>query len=805
MRVSYTWLKELVEVPYSAQELGEVLTRQGMAVDALEHWGRPYDKIVVGVVRAVEKHPNADTLSVCRVDVGNEELQIVCGAPNVRAGQHVPVALIGARVADVTIKKSKLRGVESYGMCCAADELGISGDHSGLLILDDNLAPGTPFESVVAGEDYIYELDIPNNRPDLLSHIGIAREIWAHVCDKAGRAEAFALPEIVLAESGRDAADAVRVRVEAPELCPRYTARVIDDVEIGAAPLWMQARLYRLGMRPINNVVDITNYVLLEYGHPLHAFDGGRLAGGQIVVRRAGRGEVLVTLDGAARTLDEQMIVIADGERGIALAGVMGGQNTEVTERTRQIVLESAYFDAPAIRRAAKLLGLHSESSKRFERGVRGAAEAASARAAQLMALYAGGQVRRGMVEFEVTEAPRVVRVRLERCAELLGMALEEKRTRTVLSALGYGCAAQVNAWEITVPAHRVDVAEGADIAEDIARVSGYESVPVDMDTPFRSMAPVPGVYACRDAVRHALTAAGLYEAYNPSLVSVELLTRAGLEVKGGMREPVALANATTQEQSVLRTALYPGLLRNIQHNIAHGAKSVRLFELGRVYVRGAEPGRFEEYERCALVLWGAATEKGIWARERLCDVHDAKGVVEALLAELGIADVSYAAAERAGWHPGRTAVITAGAGRTELGWLGELNPAVARAWDIEEAIAVAELDVAALAALRQTQRRYQRLPRFPAATRDVALIVPETTTHGEIMAVIQQHGGALLRGAEIFDRYQGGQVPAGHVSMAYHIEYRSDERTLTDAEVDAAHAALVTALEKELGAQARV
>lgn len=805
MKVSYTWLKELVEVPYTAQELGEELTRQGMAVDALEHWGRPYEKVVVGVVRAVEKHPNADNLSVCRVDVGNEELQIVCGAPNVRVGQHVPVALIGARVGEITIKKSKLRGVESLGMCCAADELGISGDHSGLLILEDDLAPGTPFESVVAGEDFIYELDIPNNRPDLLSHVGIAREIWAHVCSKEGRAEAFRMPGIELVESEREATDAVRVRVEARELCPRYTARVIDEVEIGPAPLWMQARLYRLGMRPINNVVDITNYVLLEYGHPLHAFDGARLAGGQIVVRRAGKGEVLVTLDGAARTLDEQMIVIADAERGIALAGVMGGQNTEVTENTRQIVLESAYFDAAAIRRTAKLLGLHSESSKRFERGVRGAAEAASARAAQLMALYAGGQVRRGMVDFEVQEAPRVVRVRLERCAELLGMPLDEKQAGTVLSALGYRCAGQGNAWEITVPAHRVDVAEGADIAEDIARVCGYETVPVDMDTPFRSMAPVPGVYACRGAVRQALIAAGLYEAYNPSLVSAELLTRAGVDVSGAMREPIALANATTQEQSVLRTALYPGLLRNIQHNIAHGAKSVRLFELGRVYVRGTEGGHFAEYERCALVLWGAATEKGIWASERLCDVHDAKGVVEALLGALGIEDVSYTAAERAGWHPGRTAVITAGAKGTELGWLGELTPAVARAWDIEEAVAVAELDVAALAALRQAQRRYERLPRFPAATRDVALIVPETTTHGQIMTVIRKHGGAFLRDAAIFDRYQGGQVPAGHISLAYHIEYRSDERTLTDAEVDAAHAALVAALEKELGAQARM
>ena len=804
MRVSYTWLKELVEIPYTVQELGEVLTQQGMAVDALEHWGRPYENIVVGVVREVAKHPNADALTVCRVDVGKEVLQIVCGAPNVRAGQHVPVALIGARVGDMTIKKSKLRGVESYGMCCAADELGISSDHAGLLILDERLAAGTPFESVVSGEDFIYELDIPNNRPDLLSHIGIAREIWAHLCNKEGRAAAYELPPIFMEEDEAAAAEAIAVRVEAPALCPRYIARVIDGVRIGAAPLWMQARLYRLGMRPINNVVDITNYVMMEYGHPLHAFDGVRLAGRQIVVRRARAGEVLVTLDGAPRTLDEEMLVIADGERGIALAGVMGGENTEVTDATGQIVLESAYFDAAAIRRAAKLLNVHSESSRRFERGVRGAVEAASRRAAQLMALYAGGRVRRGMVNVGHEEPPRVVRVKLSRCAELLGMALEESAVKRVLRALGYECVEQAGGCEIMVPPHRVDVAESADIAEEIARLCGYERVPVEMDAPFRSMAPVAGVYGCRAAVRGALVAAGLYEAYNPSLVSVELLARAGVETAGERSEPIALANATTQEQSVLRTALYPGLLRNVQHNIAHGAQSVRLFELGRVYQRTAQAGRFEEYERCGLVLWGAAEEQGVWAKERQCDVYDMKGVVEHLLAELGIEGVEYRGVVRPGLHPGRTAVITGGSTRTEIGWLGELNPAVGRAWDVHEPVVVAELDVAALAALRKTSTRYTRLPRFPAATRDLALIVPAATTHAEIMGVIWQHGGPLLRGAKVFDRYQGGQVPEGHVSMAYHIEYRSDERTLTDAEVEAAHAALVTALQKELGAQVR-
>ncbi|MCX7846408.1 MAG: phenylalanine--tRNA ligase subunit beta, partial [bacterium] len=586
MRVSYTWLRELVEIPYTAKELGEVLTQQGMAVDALEHWGRPYEGIVVGVIKGVAKHPSADNLSICQVDVGREVLQVVCGAPNVGVGQHVAVAQVGARIGDRMIERTKVRGVESEGMCCAADELGISGDHSGLLILDASFGAGTPLERVVSGEDYIFELDIANNRPDLLCHIGIAREIWAHLRRRDGKGGEYQPPRFELEERGGAVGDAVRVEVEDMALCPRYTARVVEEVRIGPSPVWMQARLYRLGMRPINNVVDITNYVMLEYGHPLHAFDGEQLEGRRIVVRRARRGERLVTLDGVERELDEGMIVIADEARGVAIAGVMGGENTEVRATTRQIVLESAYFEPGTIRRAAKLLGLHSESSRRFERGVRGAAVEASARAAQLMSLYAGGVVRRGMLDVGGGEKKRRVRVRLERCEGLLGMKLAGEAVEKTLRTLGFGCEDVGGSLVVSVPEHRVDVVEEADIAEEIARVWGYQGVPIDAGTPFRSNVPVGRVYACRAILRELLAAEGLYEAYNPSLVSEELLSRAGVRVGDHEQGLVALANATTQEQSVLRTAVYPGLLRNVQHNIARGAKSVRLFELGRVYRR---------------------------------------------------------------------------------------------------------------------------------------------------------------------------------------------------------------------------
>lgn len=806
MRVSYTWLRELVAFSFSAKELADVLTRQGLTVDALEHWGRPYENIVVGEVKEVHKHPHADALWICKVDVGKEVLQIVCGAPNVRVGLHVPVALPGAQVGEMTIRKAKLRGVESYGMCCAADELGISGDHSGLLTLDETLRPGTPLEAIVGGEDYIYELDIPNNRPDLLSHVGIAREIWAHLQSREGRGESYEPPQIDLEESGEPIEAGLRVRVEDMRMCPRYMARMIEGVNITSSPVWMQARLYRLGMRSINNVVDITNYVLLEYGHPLHAFDGEKLVGREIIVRGAQRGERLKTLDGVERELDEGMIVIADAERSVALAGVMGGENTEVTEKTRVIALESAYFDAARIRRAAKRLGIVSEAAKRFERGVRGALEAASARAAELMMRYAHGRVRRGVIDVKVEEPRRAVRVHLRRSEELLGMSLEAQRVRATLHALGFACRENTKEeWEVTVPAHRVDVAEYADIAEELARVYGYDAIPVDTQVAHRSDVALKGINACRRAVRRILVGEGLYEAYNPSLVSVELLKRAGVKVDEERQMPLALANATTQEQSVLRTELYPGLLRNIQHNLAHGAKSVRLFEVGRVYRKDGAGGGFAERERCALVLWGQAAEHGVWAHERMVDFFDMKGVVERLLEGLGVRDVRYVAAVREGWHPGRTAVIEEARTGKQLGWAGELHPTVVRAWDLPSGVAIAELDLEGIVEVSEGGRRFKQLPRFPAATRDVAIIVAETTTHAEVMKVIRCCGGPLLRDAALFDLYRGGQIPPGHVSMAYHIVYRSDERTLTDEEVEVAHAALVKALEKELGAQVRV
>ena len=864
MRASYVWLRELLNFPYAPRELAAIFTRQGMTVDALEHFGRPYDQVVVGELLEVQRHPNADTLTVCKVNVGAETLQIVCGAPGIKAGQRVPVALPGARLGTLDIRKAKLRGVESCGMCCAPDELGISASHDTLLFLDPAVAVGTPFETLVNGEDWLFELDVPNNRPDLLNHVGIAREIAAHMA-LDGEVKPYVPPAITLAEADEDAADRVTVTIGDLDLCPRYTARVIRAAAHGQSPPWMQARLHRLGMRPLGIIVDITNYVLLEYGHPLHAFDYEKIEGGAIIVRRARQGERMVTLDGTERELDAEMLVIADPAHAVALAGVMGGRETEVTDATQVILLESALFSGPCIRRTAKLLDLRSEASCRFERGVRGMAAEASARAAQLMTQLAGGSVLRGMVDTGGDPAPLHMDVDLARCNSRLGLDVPRQKAKKILGSLGFGvhesgirvqgsgfriqgsgCGAFASLPRVqdetahkdqdsgtipasisnqqspisndapssiqhpgssivlTVPPHRVDIAEDPDIAEELARVLGYDAVPTDTSIAFRSEVPLPRAVRCREELRDILAGMGLFEAYNPSLVSPELYAAAGVPPDAPAMQFVRLANASTQDQSVLRTLLFPSLVRNVQHNLSFGAEHVRLFELGKVYAPSVTGST--ETERLGIVLWGAAVADGIWARCREVDFNDGASVVETLCAKLGIDGVRREPCMRPPGHPGRTArlCVAGEGGIMELGWLAELDPRVLRTLDVRGRLVVAELNIGTLAELWRTDKPYRRLPRFPAATRDVACVVAQTVSHRNMLDAIWAAAVPDTRSVRLFDLYQGDQVPAGCKSMAYHIEYRADDRTLTDDEVNAAHAKIVAALAANVGAQVR-
>ena len=808
MLASYTWLKELTGCAYAPEELAQVLTSLGMAVDAVTRVGCSYERVVVGEIVKIERHPQADNLTVCQVNVGAETVQIVCGAPNAAQGLRVPVALIGARLCgDLVIRKAKLRGVESFGMCCAADELGISADHTGLLTLGADVAPGTPLSVLLAGEDQVLELDTPNNRPDLLNHVGIAREIAAYRAAREKGAAPFVPPAITLPETGEQAATRLRIRIDERELCPRYTARLIRGVRVGRAPLWMQARLFHLGMRPINNIVDITNYVLLEYGHPLHAFDAATIAGNEIIVRRAKAGETLVTLDGVKRALDPQMLVIADTEKPVALAGVMGGANTEVTAATDTVLLESAYFNGPNIRRTGKRLGLSSQASQRFERGVRGAAVAASNRAAELMTQHAHGAVLPGLLDVNYSVERPPITVSLPRCARLLGRAVSGEDARCILTALGFGVdAGAADTLAVRAPEHRVDVAEWPDIAEDICRVLGYDTIPALAHATIEGGGALPRTEQCRRLVRTILSGAGLYEACNTSLISPAILDAAGIAADAPERALVRIDNAASEEQSVMRSALYPGLVQNLLRNVAQGAATVRLFEIGRAYRATSDGRAFAETETLALLLWGQRNGEGWWGAPGELDIHDCIGVAEVLAAKLGIAAPALASSVRPGCHPGRCATISAGGDgpAVALGWIAELDPQVTRALDVPGRVVAAELNLEALAGLWQSVRPYHALPRFPAATRDVAFMVAETCTHGAICAAITAAGVALVESVRLFDIYRGAQVAAGMKSMAYRITYRAADRTLTDAEIDAAHAAVVAALVKAQGIQVR-
>ena len=798
MYISYEWLKEIIDIPYSPEELSKIFTSQGMTVDGMEHVGMSYDNVVIGRLLEVAEHPQADKLHVCKVDVGGEVLQIVCGAPGIKVGDTVPVAKIGANFGDFKIKASKLRGVDSFGMCCAADELGISGDHESLLFLDNSLVPGTPFGTLLKGEDWIYDLDIPGNRPDLLSHIGVAREIAAHLSLEDEKYLNWKPREPEFKVSELKAEDGVSLEIADPALCPRYTARIIDNVKICASPLFMQFRLYHCGMRPINNVVDISNYVMLETGQPLHTFDYKKIGNGKIVVRRAKEGEVFVTLDEEKRELDSEMLMITNGERGLAIGGVMGGLDSGVSEETDTILLESAYFYGPNIRRTARKLNLHSEASGRFERCIRGTCEYASKRAVELMTLYAGATARSGVVDVNCEEKSEPIKVSLKKCSALLGMEIPEEKIERILKGLNYVLTPDSgDIREVTVPEYRVDVHVSPDLSEDLARMLGYDSIPLDDSIPYYSQKPVPPNFITREKVRNILSGAGLREVLNPTLVSAELMNAAGAEVKE--EDIIYLSNSATLDQSQVRTILYPGLIKNCQTNAARGQLGVKLFEIGRAYLNAPDGRSFTELERLSFALWGEATEKTWSEKPRGVDFTDGVTVLEILAKRLGLPALSFEAATIPGLHPGRCADISLfyRGQKKQLGFIGEMDPRVVRELDLKGRLVVCELDLNVITETARQAYTYKKLPKFPASERDVSVLVGSDKTAGDVVEIIRKAGGRLLTSVEVLDLYRDDKMEEGSCSLTFRAIYRAEDRTLTVEEVDKAHQKVLEALTK--------
>jgi phenylalanyl-tRNA synthetase beta chain len=838
MKATHNWLEQYVDFDWPPEELGERLTMLGIEVEGIRKLGGEFEGIVVAQVVTRDKHPNADKLSVCRVNDGQGERQIVCGAQNFKPGDKVPLILPGHTLPakpgqePFAIKVGKLRGVESRGMMCSPSELGLSEDAAGLLILREDAQVGQPFAEYLGrpGSDVVYDLEITPNRPDLNSVIGIAREVSALT------GTPLRLPEVGSLEPAGPgntepppkAEDLVAVRLEDPELCPRYTARIIRGVKIGPSPDWLKSTLEKVGIRSISNVVDVTNYVMLEIGQPLHAFDcrllakTGPDAKPVIVVRRAAEGEKFMTLDGQERTLNGPMLLIADETKPVALAGIMGGQSSEINLNTVDVLIESAYFKPQNIRFTSRKLELRTESSYRFERGSDiGICEWASRRAAQLILQTAGGTLAQGLVDaYPAPVQPRQIKLRPHKVNELLGLNLRPEEIEASLGRLGLKTVARkprpVDAepaapepMTFRIPTFRVDLKREVDLTEEVARLYGVDRIPA---TPPRGAIGSNAYDAVHDALadaRRILTGLGMFEAQGQTLISD---TAAKLIAAHAL---VPLANPLSSDMNVLRPSLLPGLLEALRHNLSRKNEDAALFELGRVFSaapleassaalsQGPEGG-VREGRRLALALTGRRNPV-FWSgedREAKFDLFDLKGALEEFLDQFGLRGIAYAR------RPESTALFIESAtihlGKFQLGQLGQLHPSLAKSYDLREAVLLAELDLDLLLARRNPTRSFKPLPAFPTIRRDIAMLVPEATAHDAVLQVVKEAKPANLESVELFDVFRGPNVPPGQKSMAYAFTYRSPERTLTDAEANAAHEKLVARLKQRLQAVVR-
>lgn len=803
MRVSLKWLRDLVEVDLPTDELTELLDMTGTKVEAVHTIGDALDGVVVGRIVTKVRHPEADKLWVTTVDIGAEQpLQIVCGAQNFEAGDIVPVAVVGATLPNgLTIKKAKLRGVTSEGMNCSATELGIGSDASGLLILPQDAPVGMPFAEYRGMADTVLELEVTPNRPDCLSMAGVAREVAA-VTGETAR-----MPLSAPEEAGEPAAATVSVEIADPALCPRYTARLIRGVKVGPSPDWLAERVAASGARPISNVVDITNLVMFELGQPLHAFDASTIAevGGTraITVRLALPGERLTTLDGQDRELAEDTLVIADGTGVVALAGVMGGAATEVSDSTVDVLLESACFAPASIGRTSRRLALISEASQRFERGVdpNGCVSALD-RAAQLLAEVAGGVVAPGVVDvYPAPAAPVELALRVPRLNALLGTELETAEVARILIALGLGVSGTGDVLSVSVPTFRPDLTREVDLIEEVVRVHGMGSVPSSMPAGRGRVGGLSVEQGRRERIAGALRAAGLNEAITWSF-SDPLDAERLAWVFGPGEGAVRLLNPMTTDQAVLRFSVLPGMLRAVAHNRRHGVADVHLYEIGSVW--WTAPGRKQPKERgvVAGVLSGSWNRPGWNDPGTALDVFDAKGVLESVVEDLGIARFRVRSAEISFLQPGRSAEVLVGG--DVVGWLGEVHPRVLEAFECPGPVAAFELQLKPLVKAARDVRPFVDLPKFPAAKIDLAIVVDEAVTAERAEQAIRSAGGKLLEDARLFDVYRGKGVTEGKKSLAFSLTYRDPDRTLTDEEVSSAHDKVVRKVTGALGGELR-
>lgn len=783
MKFSVNWLREFVELPANVDQLAELLTLAGIEIEGIEKRGANFDKVVVAQINASTQHPNADRLSVCQVDDGSgQPRQIVCGAKNYKVGDKVPLALPGAvLVGDLKIKPSKLRGVESQGMLCSPSELGLSADGDGLLILSPEAKIGEPIASLFP-EDTILDVEITPNRGDLLSHFGLAREISALT--------GAATPSSRMAQS--DAAQPARgragsIKISAPSECPFYSARRIDNIKVGPSPDWLRARLESVDLRSINNIVDITNFVMLELGQPLHAFDANKLTGG-IKVQLATAGEKFLALDGKTYSLGERDLVIADDARAVGIAGVMGGEDTGVTDSTTTLLLESAFFDPASIRRTARRLSLPSDASYRFERRVDpGMVLAASNRAAELMREVAGANPAAEIATAgALPDSPSDVSLRYEHCNELIGVPVAKERIEKILQNFGLEKARGTDAessWRI--PSHRFDLQRDVDLIEEVVRVFGIENVPLRDRSRFTPESEADRGHDFESALRARLAGRGLAEVRTSKLIS---------RGATAFESAIQLRNPLNEDHVALRRSFFPSFLDVLARNVLGGAQRVAIFEVGRVFI---PPGEKEE-RHLGILLWGNSASAAHWrSQNRILDYFDLKGVIDSV-----VPSASFKRVERTDL----TLAVDIWRNDERIGFAGQVVSERTKAIGATHPVLFAELNIESIAHA-SSEQTFREIEKFPAVTRDIAMIVPESLPHEKVSSTIADANEPLLASIELFDVFSGGQEQnfgAGKKSLAYALTYRDKTRTLTNDEITVVHAKIRERLQRELGVELR-
>ena len=793
MLVPIKWLNDYVDIDVGIKEYADAMTMSGSNVDTIIEAGKDIDKVVVGKIIKIQNHPDADKLIITQVDIGGEIIQIVTGADNVREGDFIPVALHGSTLPDGTrIKKGKLRGVESNGMLCSPDELELTAEQlpegtdmtGGIYILDKEYPLGIDIKKVLGMDDKIVEFEITNNRPDCLSMLGIARETAATLGKK------LKYPKVSLPTDSKDVEKYVSIEVKNPDLCPRFAIRVIKNITIKSSPSWMQERLIKAGVRPINNIVDITNYVMLELGQPMHAYDLDKLKGKKIIVRNAAKEEMLTTLDEKNRNLNESVLVIADGERSIGIAGIMGGYDSEIEDYTKEIALECANFNPVSVRMSSKRLGLRTEASSRFEKGLDlELIPIAINRACYLIEQLGAGEVVDGIIDiYPKIKEKRIINFRTDRVKWLLGIDISVDMIKRMLRSLEFEVDGE-EVLKITVPTFRDDIETEADVNEEIARLYGYDNIPSKlMDTTFTQ-----GVISERQKIKNIakdnLTAQGLYEVLTYSFISPGVFDKINLAKGDHKRKAITLINPLGEEQSIMRTTIIPNMLELIGRNYNRKIEEGSFFEISKVYIAQSLPltGLPDEKDTLTIGMYGNY------------DFYDLKGIIENLLSCLNIQHYKILPSKHDTLHPGKTAALWIN--NIEIGFFGEVHPFVLNNYDIPAKTYIAELDFEKIFAKVNLNRIFVPLPRFPSIERDIAIVIANEVSSGQIEDIIKNKGGKLIERIELFDVYKGSQIEEGYKSLAFRLVYRSNEKTLTEDDITKVHNRIINSLTNQVGA----